>query len=70
MIGGRKRDRIKLYGSAGMYMSPEGYAREAEIIAKMGFTLTKCGPTLGPDQDFENGGTHAQDGRPKCRPDD
>jgi len=61
---------IKLYGSAGMYMSPEGYAREAEIIAKNGFhTLTKCGPrSAGPG--FENGGTHAQDGRPKCRPDD
>src|SRR5262249_10855576 len=25
LIGGRKRNRIKLYGSAGMYMSPQGY---------------------------------------------
>ena len=29
LVGGRKRDRIKLYGSAGMYMSPEGYAAES-----------------------------------------
>ena len=53
IIGGRKRDRIKLYGSAGMYMSPEGYAREADIIAKMGFTAYKMRPALGPDQDLK-----------------
>jgi L-alanine-DL-glutamate epimerase-like enolase superfamily enzyme len=53
VIGGRKRDRIKLYGSAGMYMAPEGYAREAEIIAKMGFTAYKMRPALGPDQDLK-----------------
>src|SRR5882724_528495 len=33
LIGGRKRDRIKLYGSAGMYMSPTGYAEEAAAVA-------------------------------------
>ena len=38
LVGGRKRDRIKLYGSAGMYMSPAGYAEEAAAIAEMGFT--------------------------------
>jgi L-alanine-DL-glutamate epimerase-like enolase superfamily enzyme len=53
IIGGRKRDRIKLYGSAGMYMSPEGYAREAEIIAQMGFTAYKMRPALGPEQDLK-----------------
>lgn len=52
VIGGRKRDRIKLYGSAGMYMSPEGYAREAEIIAEMGFSAYKMRPALGPEQDL------------------
>src|SRR5262249_47682021 len=36
LIGGRKRDRIKLYGSAGMYMSPQRFAEEAEAISKMG----------------------------------
>src|SRR5215469_13029425 len=53
IIGGRKRDRIKLYGSAGMYMSPEGYAREAEIIAGLGFSAYKMRPALGPDQDLK-----------------
>ena len=53
IIGGRKRDRIKLYGSAGMYMSPEGYAAEAAIIAQMGFTAYKMRPALGPEQDLE-----------------
>src|SRR5262249_11028287 len=33
LVGGRKRDRIRLYGSAGMYMSPVGYAEEAAAIA-------------------------------------
>jgi L-alanine-DL-glutamate epimerase-like enolase superfamily enzyme len=53
IIGGRKRDRIKLYGSAGMYMSPEGYAREAEVIAQMGFSAYKMRPALGPEQDLK-----------------
>jgi L-alanine-DL-glutamate epimerase-like enolase superfamily enzyme len=53
VIGGRKRDRIKLYGSAGMYMSPEGYAREADIIAKMGFSAYKMRPALGPEEDLK-----------------
>src|SRR5262245_2024068 len=29
LLGGRVRDRIRLYGSAGMYMPPEAYAAEA-----------------------------------------
>jgi L-alanine-DL-glutamate epimerase-like enolase superfamily enzyme len=53
MIGGRKRDRIKLYGSAGMYMSPERFAEEASTVANMGFTAYKMRPALGPEQDLE-----------------
>ncbi|HEX4264466.1 MAG TPA: mandelate racemase/muconate lactonizing enzyme family protein [Verrucomicrobiae bacterium] len=53
VIGGRQRDRIKLYGSAGMYMSPEGYAREAAHIAGMGFSAYKMRPALGPEQDLK-----------------
>ena len=53
LIGGRKRDRIKLYGSAGMYMSPQGYAAEAAAIAGLGFRAYKMRPALGPDQDLE-----------------
>jgi L-alanine-DL-glutamate epimerase-like enolase superfamily enzyme len=52
MVGGRVRDRIKLYGSAGMYMSPERYAQEAAMIAGMGFTAYKMRPALGPEQDL------------------
>jgi L-alanine-DL-glutamate epimerase-like enolase superfamily enzyme len=53
LIGGRKRDRIKLYGSAGMYMSPARFADEAAAIANLGFTAYKMRPALGPDKDIE-----------------
>jgi L-alanine-DL-glutamate epimerase-like enolase superfamily enzyme len=53
LIGGRKRDRIKLYGSAGMYMSPSRFAEEAAAIAGLGFTAYKMRPALGPEQDLE-----------------
>src|SRR5437016_2109803 len=53
LIGGRKRDRIKLYGSAGMYMSPQAFAEEAAAIAGMGFSAYKMRPALGPEQDLE-----------------
>ena len=53
LIGGRKRDRIKLYGSAGMYMSPARFAEEAAVVAAMGFTAYKMRPALGPEQDLE-----------------
>lgn len=52
LIGGRKRDSIKLYGSAGMYMSPERFAEEAAAIAGMGFPAYKMRPALGPDEDL------------------
>jgi L-alanine-DL-glutamate epimerase-like enolase superfamily enzyme len=53
LIGGRKRDRIKLYGSAGMYMSPQGYAEEAAAIKAMGFAAYKMRPALGPQEDLQ-----------------
>lgn len=53
LIGGRKRDKIKLYGSAGMYMSPQKYAEEAAAIAEMGFPAYKMRPALGPAGDVE-----------------
>jgi L-alanine-DL-glutamate epimerase-like enolase superfamily enzyme len=53
VIGGRVRDRIKLYGSAGMYMSPERYAEEAAAVKAMGFPAYKMRPALGPDRDLE-----------------
>jgi L-alanine-DL-glutamate epimerase-like enolase superfamily enzyme len=53
LVGGRQRDRIKLYGSAGMYMSPEGFAEEAAAIAGLGFTAYKMRPALGPEADLK-----------------
>lgn len=53
LIGGRKRSKIKLYGSAGMYMSPQRFAEEAAAIAQMGFTAYKMRPALGAELDIE-----------------
>jgi L-alanine-DL-glutamate epimerase-like enolase superfamily enzyme len=53
LLGGRVRDRIRLYGSAGMYMPPEKYAEEAAGIAALGFPAYKMRPALGPERDLE-----------------
>jgi len=53
LLGGRVRDHIHLYGSAGMYMPPEGFAAEAAAIAQLGFRAYKMRPALGPEQDVE-----------------
>ena len=52
LVGGRRRDRIKLYGSAGMYMAPERFAAEAAAIAGLGFPAYKMRPALGPAEDL------------------
>ena len=52
-LGGRVRDRIRVYGSAGMYMPPEAYAAEAQAIAELGFNAYKMRPAAGPEQDLE-----------------
>lgn len=53
LVGGRVRDRIRLYGSAGMYMPPEKYAQEAQAVADLGFRAYKMRPGMGPEQDLE-----------------
>jgi L-alanine-DL-glutamate epimerase-like enolase superfamily enzyme len=53
LIGGRVRDRIRLYGSAGMYMPPEGYAAEVARVREMGFRAYKMRPGRGPEEDVE-----------------
>lgn len=53
LLGGRVRDRIRLYGSAGMYMPAEKYAQEAVAIAGLGFRAYKFRPGMGPEQDLE-----------------
>src|SRR5713101_6446125 len=52
-LGGRVRDRIRLYGSAGMYMEPLEYAEEAAAIAGLGFSAYKMRPGRGPHRDLE-----------------
>lgn len=52
LMGGRVRDKIKLYGSGGMYMPPEKYAEEAAAIQAMGFSAYKMRPGLGPEEDL------------------
>ena len=53
LLGGRVRDKIRLYGSGGMYMPPEGYAREIRAVADQGFKAYKMRPGMGPDADLE-----------------
>ncbi len=53
LLGGRVRDRIRLYGSAGMYMRPEQYAEEARAVAKLGFRAYKMRSGMGPAEDLE-----------------
>ena len=53
LLGGRVRDQIRLYGSAGMYMQPEGYAEEAAEVARLGFKAYKMRPGMGPEADLE-----------------
>jgi len=54
LVGGRVRDRIRLYGSAGMYMDPIQYAEEAAAVAGLGFSAYKMRPGRGPEQDLES----------------
>src|SRR5690242_5013039 len=49
LLGGRIRDRIRVYGSAGMYMSPQACAAEARAIAARGFNAYKMRPAAGPE---------------------
>jgi len=53
LLGGRVRENIRLYGSAGMYMAPEEYAEEAHAIAGLGFRAYKMRAGGGPDADVE-----------------
>lgn len=54
LLGGRVRDEMRLYASAGMYQSPAGYADEAAQLTAHGFTAYKFRPALGPEADIES----------------
>ncbi len=49
--GSEPTKRMPLYASAGMYMEPEGYARQAEVLEELGFFGYKYRPGIGPDGD-------------------
>jgi L-alanine-DL-glutamate epimerase-like enolase superfamily enzyme len=51
LMGGRVRDRIRLYGSAGTHMLPEQYAEEAHAISEYGFRAYKMRAGIGPRDD-------------------
>ena len=53
LLGGRLRDRIRLYGSAGMHMTPEKHAEDALAISQLGFRAYKMHSGIGPDHDIE-----------------
>jgi L-alanine-DL-glutamate epimerase-like enolase superfamily enzyme len=51
LIGGRVRDRIRLYASAGMYGLPTQYSTEAALAREMGFHAYKMRTGCGPEAD-------------------
>jgi L-alanine-DL-glutamate epimerase-like enolase superfamily enzyme len=51
LLGGRVRERIRLYSSAGTYLPPEEYAEEAALMANSGFRAYKARPALGLEKD-------------------
>jgi L-alanine-DL-glutamate epimerase-like enolase superfamily enzyme len=53
LLGGRVRDRIRLYASAGMQATPEKHAEEVHAISQLGFRAYKMQSGTGPDQDLE-----------------
>ena len=50
LLGGRVRDRIRLYGSAGMYMPPEALPPRPPPSRSSASAPTKCGPRWGPNR--------------------
>ena len=53
LLGGRIRERIRLYGSAGTHMTPEKQAAEALAFSQLGFRAYKMHSGIGPEQDLE-----------------
>jgi L-alanine-DL-glutamate epimerase-like enolase superfamily enzyme len=53
LLGGRMRDRIRLYASAGMHTTPEKHAEEAHAVSQLGFRAYKMHSGIGPEQDLE-----------------
>ncbi len=52
-LGGRVRDRIRLYGTGGIYASADQYAAEAAAVAERGLSAYKLRSMFGPEGDIE-----------------
>jgi L-alanine-DL-glutamate epimerase-like enolase superfamily enzyme len=52
LIGGRVRDRIRLYGSAGLFRSPEAHVADAREVRSAGFPAFKMRVGRGPEEDL------------------
>lgn len=50
-LGGRVRDRIRIYASAGYHRAPEHFAEEAYCLSRMGFRAYKMHAGMGPERD-------------------
>ncbi len=52
LLGGRTRNRIRVYASAGLYLSGAACEEEARAIAELGFRAYKLRPAEGPERDL------------------
>ena len=52
LLGGRVRDRVRLYAAGGIAGAPEILAEEAAAVAEAGFPAYKIRPAQGPEQDL------------------
>ncbi len=52
LIGGRVRDRIRLYGSGGLFRSPEAHAADSLEVLAAGFSAYKLRAGRGPEEDL------------------
>jgi len=59
----RKRDRIKLYGSAGMYMSPARFAEKPRPLPEWDSLPTKCVPRWAGNDSKPCGSCEQRSGR-------
>lgn len=50
LLGGRVRDRIRLYGSAGMYMAPKSTPRKPTLSLNLGSWRIRCAPASAPSR--------------------
>ena len=50
-LGGRVRDRIRIYASAGYHSAPEHFAEEAYSLSRAGFRAYKMRAGMGPERD-------------------